>query len=323
MPFKTIARYLTTGLVGGSLALAATMALAQDEFPERPIRLIVITSAGGALDTMSRKLADIVSDQTGWTIAVENRTAGSGAAASAYMMSQPANGHVWLGISARIPGGIADGTLPVGAEDFRFVGAMLGEGTAVVVRDDSEFETLADFVDYMKANPDGLRIGGSGRGGPDYQAFRLAEAAGFEYTWVPFSGGQEPILALLGGHLDASFLTPGTAAPQIESGDLRLLAITTPERSADYPNVPTFTELGYDIVDMGLRGIAIRAGAPESTVASITDALENAMASEEWLEFAKSVNQTQLPFMGEEFEGYVMDMAAGLEPYFRAIGTIQ
>ncbi|MCA9130294.1 MAG: tripartite tricarboxylate transporter substrate binding protein [Planctomycetales bacterium] len=316
-------------LAGGAMAallfssIALSAGSAQAQFPERDIRVAVITSAGGALDTMTRKLVEIISNQTGWTIAVENRTAGSGAAASAFMMSQPADGHVWLGISARIPGGIADGSLPVGIDEFEFIAAMLGEGTALAVRSDSELETLDEFVQYMQDNPNGLRIGGSGRGGPDFQAYKLAEATGYEYTWVPFSGGQEPILALLGGHLDVAFMTPGTAAPQLEAGELRLLAISTPERTADYPDVPTFTELGFNIVDMGLRGLAIRSGAPDTTVDAITEAVSNAIDSPEWQEFAVSVNQSQLPFLGDEFEAYVVDMAAGLEPYFRASGTIQ
>ncbi len=273
-----------------ALVVCLTMVIAplqaHAEYPEKTINVAVWSGAGGALDIYGRKLAEMVSKEMDWTTKVENRPGGSGSVGLSYVMSQPADGHTWLIFTGTLATGIARGLIPFTTDDIRFVRAMQAEPTSLAVRKDSPLKSVGDFVEYMKAHPFGLKVGGHSSGGfHQFMLFQLMEQGGFEAGWVPHdSSGKVPI-NIMGGHIDAGMMTPSSGLAQVLSGDIRLLGISLAERSEFLPDVPTFKEQGYNLDDSIWRGVAVKAGTPEEIVAKIQAALDKVEASAEWKEF--------------------------------------
>jgi tripartite-type tricarboxylate transporter receptor subunit TctC len=160
------------------------------------------------------------------------------------------------------------------------------EPSAIAVRKDSSFRTMADFAKRMKENPRGVKIGGFAAGGfHQYAFFQMQKAMNFRASWIPFDGGREAALGVLGGHLDVAFMTPSSALSQVESGDIRVLGIALDERSPYYPNIPTLKEQGFDISEAIWRGVMMKAGAPRPVVDRLQKAIDSALSSAEWKKY--------------------------------------
>jgi len=268
---------------------AATMALPQSaaaEFPEKPVTLVVWSGAGGALDTYGRKLAELLERESGWTVKVDNRPGGSGAVGLSQIVTQPADGYNILVLTGTLTFGIAQGLIPFKLDDLRLLRAMQSEPSSLAVMKDSQFQTVQDFVDYMKANPNGLKVGGHSSGGfHQYMLYQMMKQGGFESGWIPHDASGKVTLSLLGNHIDAAMMTPSTGLSQVKSGDIRLLGVTTAERSSFLPDAPTFKEQGFDLEGAIWRGIAVKAGTPDDVVASIQTAIDKVTASDDWKKF--------------------------------------
>lgn len=319
-------RLLQPWAVTGAAALilaAAGTATAQSDYPDRPVTFVVHTSAGGPLDTMARKMAALLDAELGWSTAVENRQGSSGAVAMSHVMSQPADGYTILGVTKSLPNNMALGRLPAEVEDIGFLQVVQGEPSSLAVTADSDFESLDQFVEYMRENPDGLSIGGSGRGGNDFVHFLLKREAGFESTWIPFDSAPEVVAALLGGHIDAAFMTPSSALAQVQSGDVRLLGLSSEERLEEYPEVPTFAEAGYDVVELLWRGFVVKAGTPPEIVTAINDAIDEVEATAEWQEMMADQNQITFDIKGDAFRQMVEREVRNLSEYYKETGLIE
>lgn len=280
---SSIAVGVAASVVG---AVAMTPTGAKAEYPEKTITVAVWSGAGGALDTYGRKLAQMVTKVMGWSTKVENRPGGSGSIGLAYVMSQPADGNTWLIFTGTLATGIARGLIPFQTSDIRFVRAMQAEPTSLAVRKDSPLHSVKDFVDYMKAHPNGLRVGGHSSGGfHQFMLFQLMEQGGFQAGWVPHDASGKVAVNLMGGHIDAAMMTPSSGLAQVNSGDIRLLGISLAKRSEFLPNVPTFMEQGYKLNDMIWRGMGLKGGTPEPIVAKIQAALDKVEATDEWKAF--------------------------------------
>ena len=153
--------------------------------------------------------------------------------------------------------------------------ALQAEPSAVAVRADSRFKTLEQFIAHLREHPNQLTVGGFSAGGfHQFVFYRLQQEAHFSSDWIPFKGGQEAGLALLGGHIDAAVITPSSALAQIQNGDIRLLGISSAERDVYFPGVPTFREQGIDIVETIWRGVMVKAGTPQPVIDALTAAIE-------------------------------------------------
>lgn len=280
--------------------LLATQAQAAD-FPSKDVRIVCWSAAGAPLDVMARTLAAELEKVWGKTTVVENRVGGSGAAAMAYAVSQPADGHVILTTTSSLTFTVAKGSIPFKVEDFIMLRAVEAEPSAVAVRKDSPLKTLDDFVKKMQADSASMRVGGYASAGfHQFVYYKLQKTGGFKGPWVPFEGGNQAAAALLGGHLDAAVMTPSSAAAQIESGDIRLLGISTAERSPFFPDVPTMKEQGHDIVEYLWRGIMVKKGTPQAVADAIGAAVDKVTAGETWQASMKNRRQEQLAFTSDE-----------------------
>lgn len=146
---------------------------------------------------------------------------------------------------------------------------------------------------------------------------------GFESGWIPHDASGKVTLSLLGGHLDAAMMTPSTGLAQVKSGEIRLLGISTDERSVFLPDVPTFKEQGYDIDGAVWRGIAVKAGTPDDVVDRIQAAIDAVTASEEWKAFQAEQMQDSPDWKEEEFSRRVQTDLDQQTEFLKAAGYIE
>jgi tripartite-type tricarboxylate transporter receptor subunit TctC len=163
-------------------------------------------------------------------------------------------------------------------EEITPIANIVTDPGIAVVAADSPFQTFADFVDAAKAAPATVTVGNSGVGGDDYfTSLQFEKSAGVELQKVPFQGDGPSWTAAMGGKIDASFTNVGVTYPQIKQGNLRALAVFAEERLPELPDVPTATELGYDLVAGSSRGYSGPGGFPEKDREAMIAALQRVM----------------------------------------------
>jgi len=245
------------------------------EYPAKTISIICPWAAGGGTDRLARFMADQLQSRLGEPVVVVNRTGGSGAVGHSAGATARADGYTvtmatfelstmhWMGISE------------LTHEDFEPVIQLNADAAAILVRDDAPWSSLDDLLDHVKQNPGQLKMSGTSTGG----AWDLARA-GFQVAaglpvesvlWVPTKGSAPSLVELLGGHIDAVCCSVPEAASQIEAGQLRVLAVMSPERLAEVPDVPTVKEAGIEWEAVGWRGLAV----PKNTPLGIVEILQN------------------------------------------------
>jgi tripartite-type tricarboxylate transporter receptor subunit TctC len=238
-------------LIAGAAAasLVPQMAAAQ-EYPSRPIRLIVAFAAGGPTDVLARLLADGLGRKLGQTVVVENHGGAGGNIGYGMAASAAPDGYTlaFADPSITVNASLYK-NLPFDVEhDFVSISAAFRGPTVVVVPGKSEIKTLADLIKVAKANPGKLNYGSAGNGTPPHLNAEVFKASqGLDILHVPYRGAAPAITDLIAARVDLMFLNIGSAKPQIDSGELRGLAVSGNERAPALPNVPTFKEAGLPL----------------------------------------------------------------------------
>src|SRR5579871_664470 len=220
---------------------------AQSDWPNRPVRLIVPFSPGGSADTLGRLVAQKLSESLKQPWIVENRAGAGGLVGSELVMKAPADGYTWVvsGIASHVLAPAVASRKPFDPlRDFTHVALFGGPPIALCVNPALHVQDLKDFVAAAKAQP--LSYGSPGTGTQGQLIAELfKQAAGIDMTHIPYKGASGAIADLMADHIPAASTTLTTASGQIHSGKIKALAITTRRRLPDYPDVPTFAEMGY------------------------------------------------------------------------------
>lgn len=299
-----------TIFAAAALMVATSPAFAQEEvspdYPTQTVQFVIWSTAGSPLDTFMRTVARGLEEVYGWTVAPDNRPGGSGAVAMAHVLGQPADGHTVLSTTGSMTFTMAQGLVPYDADDFTMIGAFVAEPSSIAVRHDSPFEILDDLIAHLQENPGDLRIGGFAAGGfHQYVLHRLQEEAGFEVGWIPYEGGADAVAALLGGHIDAAGMTPSSGLQHVETGELRLLGISSEERSPYFPDVPTYVELGHDVVEVLWRGAMVHGDTPSEIVDLLRETFAEVAQTEAYLEYIQNFNQEHVMIVGDDLADLV------------------
>jgi tripartite-type tricarboxylate transporter receptor subunit TctC len=261
-------------LLGGSLA-AGTAALA-DNYPSRPIRLLHGFAAGGAADTLSRIIADGLSKKLGQPIIVEAKPgAGGNIAADAIAKAAPDGYTLGLVTGAHAISAATYKSLGYQpAESFDMISTLVYYALVIAVRSDYPAKSLGELVAMAKEKPGALSFGSVGFGSTHHLAGELLNAmAGVEIVHVPYRGDSQSVTALLGGEVPVIVGTPVLLAPQIQSGAIRGLAVTSPARTALLPDVPTVQEAGIKGYDVRTwAGLLAPKGIPPAILATLNAA---------------------------------------------------
>jgi tripartite-type tricarboxylate transporter receptor subunit TctC len=261
------------------LALAAGAASAQT-FPDRPVTMIVPYAAGGSSDVLARLLGDRLSQTLGQPIVVDDR-AGAGSRIGSEIVAHAApDGYTLLlaDMPLTIIPAIQKGVRydPVG--DFTAVGLIGTASMVLFVNPTTPAVTITDFIALAKKDAGQVAIASGGIGSTTHLTAELFQAkAGIKLLHVPYRGAGPALTDLMAGHVQSGFTTLATASPALAAGSVRALASASERRLAELPGVPTFREVGVDLVVEHWWGVLAPAGLPPATAARLSAALQAAL----------------------------------------------
>ena len=253
-------------------------------YPDSEITLVVPFSAGGPTDTITRLIAEPMSEELGQQIVVQNVEGAGGTVAAGQVADEEGDGYNMLvhhiGMSTA-PALYPD--LPYDpVEDFKTIGLITDAPMTIVARKDFEPETLEDLVTYVEENADTVTIANAGIGAASQLCGLLFERAiGVDLTEVPYDGTGPAMTDLLGGQVDFMCDQTTNTAATIQSGDIKAYAVTTPERIDALPDLPTTAEAGLPELELGVwHGLYVPADTPDEIVQKLTDALAVALTDQ-------------------------------------------
>jgi tripartite-type tricarboxylate transporter receptor subunit TctC len=264
------------------MALSAANVVHADDYPSRPVRLIVAFTPGGTADLTARLIADKMHDTLGETVAVENKPGASGAIAAQYVAQSEPDGYTLffttVGAVALNPAFRSDLAYDP-LKDFAPVGETAINSPVLVVSSAMKVSSARDLVALAKRKPGTVTIGITGRGAMSDLGLQLFETtAGIQLQAVPYRGASQAITDILAGHLDGVFGDVPTVMAQVRAGSLKALATMSKVRSDILPDVPTFAEEGFPgVVGDNWNGVLAPAATPEPVIAKFNAALVAAL----------------------------------------------
>jgi tripartite-type tricarboxylate transporter receptor subunit TctC len=280
------------------------LALAQD-WPSKPIRVIVNVAAGSSPDVLGRAVATPLSQALGVPVLVENRTGAGGIVGADAAAKSPGDGYTLLMAagSTMVVVPMMNAKLPYDpSKDLLPVAATARLELFLVVRANSPYQTFADLQKFARSNPGKLSYGSPGNGStPHIGAEMLKSMAGMFAVHIPYRGSAPALQDLLAGNLDF-FFDPGIAAPHIRSGALRLLAVGSTKRSFLYPDTPTLSELGLKGYDGGsTHSFYAPAGTPADVIVRVNREINRILSTQALKDRILNLGGEALPLTPAEF----------------------
>lgn len=290
----------------GAMAIAGGAA-AQD-YPDRPIELIVTFGPGGGADLMGRTMAQLLEEPLGVPVPVSNVGGASGNAGLTQLRTNPPDGYTMGTLISLTVASWASGLGDSKPEDFRVIAVVQSSPSFLFVPASSPHQSAEALFEFAKANPGAVTVATSGYGTQDDVTLKLLADAGIAMENVPFQAPAERYASPIGGHTAAIYEEPGDVAQFIAAGQLTPLVVFAAERHAEFPDVPTSAELGVDISGLdNYRSIAVAAGTPDDIVATLEDAVAAVTASDEWRAFCAKTYTCITPVTGEAAQAMVSD----------------
>ena len=312
-----------------ALAAAAGAPAQAQDYPVRPINMVVAFPPGGVADIVGRPLAVAMEKVLRQPVLVINRPGAGGASGTASVAKAAPDGYTVLmtlssisifPVSDRINGKVPAYEL----KEFAPIALVTADPTVLVVRADSPYRTLKDFVDAARANPGKINYSSSGVYGTLHVAMEIfANAAGIKLFHVPYQGGGPAVSALLGGQVEALASGPAAAIGQIRGGKMRALASWSTKRLELLPDIPTFKELGYDAEFYIWSGVVVPAATPAPVVARLRAAVKEAAASAEFRSAMEKVSTPISYLDAPEFQKYWDADAKRLAVALEKIGRVE
>lgn len=308
-------------LLASGLAQAADAA---DAWPSRPVRVVVPYGPGGAVDVATRKMAQMLSTQTGQSFIVENKPGATGTIGVSQVARAAPDGYTLVANDTTyslLPHIFKQ--LPFDpAKDLQPVSAFVFAPMALAVSSDSPYRKLDDLIAQARAKPDIITYGSGGPGTtPHFAAEGLALATHVRFMHVPFKGAAEATQAVLGKVIDFQFASTTGVMGAVQGGQLRLLAVSGDKRLSVLPDVPTFTEAG--VKDFGVvnwTGLWAPKGTPAAVTQRLQSEIAKAMASEEMQTFATKMGAEPRAAGTAEFSRILADSGAMWGNVARNIG---
>jgi tripartite-type tricarboxylate transporter receptor subunit TctC len=306
-------------LAGGLLLAAAAQA---QQFPSRPVTLIVPWPAGGSTDIYFRKLGEITARHLGQPLVIENRPGGSGMNGPATMAkTAKPDGYTisQLAITAfRVPHMQKVDWDPI--TDFSYIIGLAGYTFGIVVKADSPFKTFQDLLAYARANPGRLSYATPGTGTSLHLAMEeIAAKAGVQFLHIPFKGYGDGAIALMGGHVMVQVDSTGWAK-QVDAGAQRLLATLGDKRTRW--NAPTVKELGVDTVSNSPFGLVGPKGMSRDVVKVVHDAFKKSLDDPEYLKMLAQLDQPAWYMSSEDYARWAVDMLKAERATIERVGLL-
>ena len=319
------------------LAWIAALAAAQlagagaraDNFPDRPITMVVPFAPGGIADITARPLAQAMSKVLGQSVVIDNRAGAGGAIGHAYTAKARPDGYTIMTalssivvipesdrINARAPS--------YQMSEFTPIALLSADPTVLVVRDDARWKSLADLLKEAREKPGTISYSSSGIYGTIHTCVEmLAQAAGVKFLHVPYKGGAPAMAALLGNEVGFTAQSPGVAAPHLNAGKARLLGSWAGERTKALPDTPTMKEQGFDVEFYIWAGVFAPAGVPQPILERISDAVRKAAHDPEFVN-AMATRDTPVRYLeGKAFDEFLASDTDRLKTVVEKMGKLQ
>jgi len=294
-------------MLGFLLIFVPILSFAQ-QYPTKPINLIVTFPPGGTLDISARILASKAEKFLGQPLVVSNVGGGAGSVALGQVAKKRPDGYDITSCTStgliRIPQLRA---VPYSHEDFVPIMHFTAVQSGVVVRSDSPYKTFKDLIEYARKNPEKVNYATSGTGTPMHIAMEyVAVKEGIQWIHVPQTGGAPGLAAVLGGHVTA--MSDSTEwLPHVKEGSLRLLVTHGERRMKAFPNVPTLRDLGYDFINETVFMMAAPKGTPPSIVKKLDEAFHRGMDDPEFIKTIQSLEFDVAYRNSEDTKKYLED----------------
>jgi tripartite-type tricarboxylate transporter receptor subunit TctC len=301
--------FVLRAALGCAFALPLATWAQAPAWPAKPVTLVVGSAPGGSNDTFARAIGKKLSEALGQPVLVDNKPAGGGVIANAYVAKAPPDGYNLVVLSSTFTTGAAIRTnLQYDAvKSFKPV-AMLGKGPLLVtVPNESPYKTIGDLVAAAKANPGKLNYGTSGAGSINHFATELfTDAAGIKLTHVPYKGMGPATTDLLGGQIQLLVASAPSILGQVKGGRVRALAVTSANRSPVAPDLPSLEQSGYKGSASELWwGVLAPAGTPQPVVDRLNAEINKIILSAEMKEFFLKEGAEPASMKPAEFEAFI------------------
>jgi tripartite-type tricarboxylate transporter receptor subunit TctC len=292
------------------------------DFPSDTIEMIVAYSPGGSTDVSVRQLASLAEDTCGTNIIVSNQTGSAGAVGFTATANASPDGYTVGATASELAFLHHLGMTEVSPDDVRGIMRYALNPHVFFVPADSPYETIGDMI---SAAEDGetFNVATSGTGSVYHIAFAgMAHEAGVpeQFVNVPFEGGATAVQAAIGGQVDMVVVVLNEAAPQVEAGRLRALAVASEERLEDLPDVPTLIEEGINWTSASHLGLAVPADTPDDRVQTLHECFKEAFDSQEFQDFMESQNLDTGYLPPDEFDQYLRDLSESYGEVIREVG---
>src|SRR3954471_22793953 len=316
---------LGTALAAAGFVLAMSVGARAENFPARPVTLIVPWPAGGSTDVGMRALASAAEKHLGHSIVVENRPGGSGTLSPGQMAATAKpDGYTIAQIPItvfRFPFMTKTSFDP--ATDFTYIIGVSGYTFGVVVRDDASWKTFRDLIADARANPTRIDYGSPGVGTSLHITMeQIAKQQGIKWTHIPFKGNAENMNALMGGHIHAVADSTGWG-PLVNAGTFRLLVTWGAERTKNWPDVPTLKETGINMVSNSPFGIGGPKGMDPAVVKILHDAFKKGMEEQSYKDAMVKLDQEAFYLSTADYHAYAMQQVTEQKQLVEELGLKQ
>ncbi len=243
----------------------------EENFPAKPITIVVPWDVGGGTDGLARAIADQASKVFGVNVNVLNKPGGSGTVGHTYGMNVRPDGYTITMITYELCSYKPLGRAPIDDTDFKALLQLNEDPGAITVHSNSKWKNMDEFIQFAKENPKQITVGNSGPGAVWHLgAVKLERLTGAKFSHIPLDGAGPAVARLLGEHINAVAVSPAEVLQYVEDGTFRCLGIMSEERYVNLPDVPTMMEQGIELVHGTWRGLAT----PKETPDDITEILE-------------------------------------------------
>ena len=297
-----------TVLFTAAAGLTVSLAWAQT-FPERPVRVVVPFAAGNTLDTALRQVAEEFKKSTGQTMIVDNKPGGSGIIAAQAVLQAPPDGYTLLmpNTSMLTINPFTCSKLPYDPEkSFRHITGFVGASMVMAINSTVPANNLQDFVAWAKTQSNVSYASFTAGNSSHFTGVILNKLSGMNMVHVPFNGTPPAVQNLVGGQVHAAFLPLTAVKPHVESGKVKVLAVTSPHRSPLLPNVATFKEQGFPDLEIYIwSSIAAPAGTPDAVVQKLNAEINKAMLVPEVRERWRAMDFEALTMTPPELQRFI------------------
>ncbi len=302
-----------------SVVIGGTMASAQD-FPSRPVDMIVNFGPGGGADGMGRTVARLLSPILEVSVPASNVAGAAGNTGLTKVANAEPDGYTIGTMTGLTVSSWASGMGSLTPDDFSYLAIVQSSPSMLFAPKDSQFKSYQDLLDYAKSNPGKVRVATAGLGTLDDLTVKFLGTKGYEMKNVPYAKPAERYISPLGGHTEILYEEPGDVVQFLESGQLYPLVVFREERHPRFPEVPASFEFGHDIAFPNWRGVVTTANVPADRIKILNDAMAIVVDHDDWKKYCRVKFSCIRPITPSEGLAFVKSQFSDLSKFMKQFG---